>query len=128
MYDSRGEKNLRELNSRSPRKLNDVATRVTVVAKEKGNDDFMEIQDVVNAVPTNNMNLVLILVKPDIYEEKVTIPAKKLFIILSGSGANNTIITWNDSEKSSGGTYYCTTMYVYHHLSPCIKSWKLATC
>jgi pectin methylesterase-like acyl-CoA thioesterase len=52
-----------------PRKLNDVTTRVTVVAKVKGNGDFTTIQDVVNAVPANNMNLVLILVKPDIYEE-----------------------------------------------------------
>jgi pectinesterase len=107
--------------------LNDVAARVIVVAKEKGNDDFTTIHDV-NAVPTNNTNLVLILVKPDIYEEKVTIPAEKLFIILSGSSVNNTIITWDDNEKSSGGTYYCTIVHVYHRLSPCIKSWKLATC
>ena len=53
------------------------------------------------------------VIKLDIYEEKVMIPAEKLFIILSGSGANNTIITWNDSEKSSGGTYYCATVYVF---------------
>eukprot|EP00253_Pinus_taeda_P020617 PITA_20617 len=113
MHDSRGEKNMRDLNSRLPRKLNDIAGRVIVVAKEKGNGDFTTVQDAINAVPANNTNSILILVKPGIYNEKVTIPEEKPFIILSGSGANNTVITWNDSAKASGGTYYCATVSVF---------------
>lgn len=68
MHDSRGEKNMRELNSRSPRKLNDIAGRVIVVAKEKGNGDFTTVQDAINAVPANNTNSILILVKTGIYK------------------------------------------------------------
>jgi pectin methylesterase-like acyl-CoA thioesterase len=79
--------------------LNDVEARVTIVAKESGNNDFTIIQDVVNSLPTNNMNLFLIIFKPDTYEEKATIPIEKLFIILSGFDAHNTFITWNYSEK-----------------------------
>lgn len=43
----------------------------------------------------------------------MTIPAEKPFIILSGSGANNSFITWNDNAKSNGGTYYCATVSVF---------------
>lgn len=94
------------------RKLVDVAS-VIVVAMEKDMGDFTKVQDAIDAVPDNNTNLILIRVKPGIYLEKVTIPADKPFIILSGSGANNTVITWNDSAKSSGGTYYSATVSVY---------------
>eukprot|EP00253_Pinus_taeda_P007155 PITA_07155 len=59
------------------------------------------------------MHLTIIQVKPDIYKEKVTIPADKPFIVLSGSGANNTVITWNDSVESSGGTFYSATVSVF---------------
>lgn len=44
--------------------------------------------------------------------EKVTIPAQKPFITLIGSGAKNTIITWNDSAGSTGGTYQSATVNV----------------
>lgn len=50
---------------------------------------------------------------PYVIREKVTIPADKPFIVLSGSGANNTVITWNDSAKSSGGTFYSATVSVF---------------
>eukprot|EP00253_Pinus_taeda_P012270 PITA_12270 len=94
------------------RKLIDVA-RVIVVAKEKGMGDFTTVQEAINAVPVNNTNLILIRVKPGIYKEKVTIPAEKPFIILTGTTANNTVITWNDSAKSTGGTYYSATVSVF---------------
>lgn len=94
------------------RKLIDVA-RVIVVAKQKGMGDFTTVQEAINAVPVNNTNLILIRVKPGIYKEKVTIPAEKPFIILSGTTANNTVITWNDNAKSTGGTYYSATVSVF---------------
>ena len=34
----------------------------------------------------------------------MTVPAEKPFITLVGSDANNTIITWNDSAKSTTET------------------------
>ena len=43
----------------------------------------------------------------------MTIPAEKPFITLSGSDAKNTVITWNDSAKSKGGTYNTATVTVH---------------
>ena len=67
MHYNRVEKNLRELYSRSPRKLNDVVTRLIVVATEKGNNTFTIVEGAINAVPSNNVNLILIPVKLGIY-------------------------------------------------------------
>ena len=64
---------------------------------QSGKGDFTKIQDAINAVPSNNKELVFILVKPGIYKEKVTVPADKPFITISGTKASVTIITWNDS-------------------------------
>ncbi|XVF88674.1 hypothetical protein PTKIN_Ptkin19aG0069400 [Pterospermum kingtungense] len=47
--------------------------------------------------PSNNKEVVFILVKPGIYKEKIVVPADKPFITISGSKANGTVITWNDS-------------------------------
>ncbi|KAL4278711.1 hypothetical protein GQ457_03G030470 [Hibiscus cannabinus] len=38
-----------------------------------------------------------LLITPGIYEEKIVVPADKPFITLSGSKANSTILTGNDS-------------------------------
>ena len=42
----------------------------------------------------------------------MTVPAEKPFITLVGSDANNTIITWNDSAKSTAGTDFTATVTV----------------
>jgi len=88
-------------------------TRVLTVAKEAGQGDFTTVQGAINAVPVHNKNPVVINVRPGIYREKVTIPAEKPFVRVSGSDANSTVISWNDSAKSSGGTYYSATVSVY---------------
>lgn len=44
--------------------------------------------------------------------EKVTIPKEKPFITLKGSGAKNTVISWNADAQSSGGTYNSGTVTV----------------
>ncbi|MFQ6619733.1 hypothetical protein Gotur_000259 [Gossypium turneri] len=62
-----------------------------------GKGDYRKIQDAIDAVPSNNKQVVLISVKPGIYEEKIIVPANKPFITISGSNPNDTVITWNDS-------------------------------
>ncbi|XP_022769001.1 putative pectinesterase 11 [Durio zibethinus] len=64
---------------------------------QSGKGDYRKIQDAIDAVPSNNKELVFILVKPGIYKEKIVVPADKPFITVSGSQANSSIITWNDS-------------------------------
>ncbi|XVF69403.1 hypothetical protein PTKIN_Ptkin11bG0079200 [Pterospermum kingtungense] len=71
------------------------AILITVDPSRKG--DYRKIQDAIDAVPSNDNEVVFILVKPGIYKEKVVVPADKPFITISGSNANGAIITWNDS-------------------------------
>eukprot|EP00253_Pinus_taeda_P008730 PITA_08730 len=78
-----------------------------------GKGQFPTVTEAIKAVPSNNKNPVEIFVQPGIYKEKVTIPAEKPFITLSGSDAQKTVIIWNDCAKSSGGTYYSATLSVY---------------
>ncbi|GMI83117.1 pectinesterase 11, A. THALIANA PECTINESTERASE 11 [Hibiscus trionum] len=73
----------------------EAALLITVDRSGKGN--YEKIQDAIDAVPSNNKEVVFILVKPGIYEEKIVVPADKPFITLSGSNANSTILTGNDS-------------------------------
>eukprot|EP00253_Pinus_taeda_P017179 PITA_17179 len=110
--------NYTELKISSSRKLKGILAnsgnaRVVTVCKNEGQGDFTTVQAAINAVPANNMHPVTINVKPGIYKEKVNIPEDKPFITLVGSGAKTTIITWNDTAHSSGGTYYSATVSVY---------------
>ncbi|KAH9325610.1 hypothetical protein KI387_005788, partial [Taxus chinensis] len=82
------------------------------VAKERDEGDFTKVQDAVDAVPLHNKELIFIRVKPGIYRERVSIPAEKPYIILSGYKANTTVITWNDNARATGGIYLCATVTV----------------
>ena len=75
----------------------DAAEAILISVDPSGKGDYRKIQDAIDAVPSNNNEVVFILVKPGIYKEKIVVPADKPFITISGSKANGTIITWNDS-------------------------------
>ncbi|KVH93217.1 Pectinesterase, catalytic [Cynara cardunculus var. scolymus] len=69
---------------------------VLIVVDQSGQGDYKTIQDAINAVASNNSELIYIWIKPGTYREKIVVPADKPFITLSGTEASNTIITWND--------------------------------
>ncbi|KAK8642425.1 hypothetical protein V6N13_011768 [Hibiscus sabdariffa] len=73
------------------------STAVLISVDQSGNGDYTKIQDAIDAVPSNNKELVFISVKPGVYAEKILVPTDKPFITISGSKANGVIITWNDS-------------------------------
>ncbi|KAJ4838314.1 putative pectinesterase 11 [Turnera subulata] len=83
-----------------------IATLIRV--DQSGNGDFKTIQEAIDSVPSNNSELVFILVKPGIYREKVVVPADKPFITLSGTRAEDTLITGSDS----GNIFESPTMTV----------------
>ncbi|CAN1269731.1 Putative pectinesterase 11 [Linum perenne] len=65
---------------------------------QSGKGDFRTIQEAIDSVPSDNLELVFIWVKPGVYVEKVMIPMDKPFITLSGTSqaaANSTTITWS---------------------------------
>lgn len=45
--------------------------------------------------------------------EKVTVHKKKTNVVLQGKGYQKTIIEWNDTALSSGGTFYSFSFAVY---------------
>ncbi|KAG6672412.1 hypothetical protein I3842_16G056200 [Carya illinoinensis] len=75
---------------------------------QSGKGDFQKIQDAINAVPSNNSELVYIWVKAGIYTEKIVVPADKPFITISGRNAAETVITW----KEGGEIYESPTFSV----------------
>ncbi|PPR87165.1 hypothetical protein GOBAR_AA33531 [Gossypium barbadense] len=64
---------------------------------QSGKGDYEKIQDAIDAAPSDNEEVVFILVEPGIYNEKIVVPADKPFITLSGLKPNGTIITGSDS-------------------------------
>ncbi|MBA0659671.1 hypothetical protein Goklo_011781, partial [Gossypium klotzschianum] len=64
---------------------------------QSGKGDYEKIQDAIDAVPSDNREVVFILVEPGIYNEKILVSADKPFITLSGSKPNGTVITGSDS-------------------------------
>lgn len=95
-------------NSRAETDPTKMSAAILVRVDQSGNGDYTKIQDAIDAVPSKNSELVYILIKPGIYKEKVTVPADKPFITISGTKAAQTVITWNDSEN----IFECATFTV----------------
>ncbi|XP_022951672.1 putative pectinesterase 11 [Cucurbita moschata] len=83
-------------------------TAILITVDQSGRGNFTKIQNAIDAVPENNLEEVFIAVKPGIYREKVTVPANKPYITISGRRSSDTIITWNDSRN----TYNSATLAV----------------
>ncbi|XP_068314315.1 putative pectinesterase 11 [Pyrus communis] len=73
------------------------STAILITVDQTGKGDYEKIQDAIDAVPSNNVDLVFVKVNPGVYKEKITVPADKPFITISGTTAGGTVITWNDS-------------------------------
>lgn len=94
--------------------------RYDFVVDPDGRGDFLTVQEAINAVPDYlSAKTSTILIKPGVYNEKVYIPVSKRNLVIKGSGAANTIITFNDYAKkkypdtdTEMGTFGSSTMYV----------------
>ncbi|XP_044509713.1 putative pectinesterase 11 [Mangifera indica] len=74
----------------------DTSTAILLRVDQLGKGDFKKIQDAIDAVPSNNKELVFIWVKPGTYREKIVVPADKPFITISGTAPSTSIITWDE--------------------------------
>ncbi|XP_054794490.1 probable pectinesterase 15 [Prosopis cineraria] len=88
-----------------------VSLVLTVSLKDCGN--FSSIQKALNAVPESSPDKTLIIIDSGIYREKVVVEASKTNLILQGQGYLNTIIEWNDTANSTGGTFNSYTIGVF---------------
>ncbi len=77
-----------------------------VVAKD-GSGDFFTVQEAVNAAPDYcKQDETTIRIRAGVYEEKVTIPANKQKLHLTGEDPLTTIIRWDDYALKKGSTGY----------------------
>lgn len=47
--------------------------------------------------------------------EKVVVNVNKTNLIIQGQGYQNTIISWNDTANSTGGTVYSSSVAIFAH-------------
>ncbi|CAJ2663858.1 unnamed protein product [Trifolium pratense] len=73
-----------------------VLVRDIVVVSKDGSENFTTINDAVAAAPNNTINATngyfLIFIKEGIYEEYVSIPQNKAYLMMIGDGINKTVI------------------------------------
>lgn len=86
---------------------------VTVAAD--GSGDVRTVQAAVDRVPENNKRRFVIEIKPGIYNEQVRISANKPYVSFIGSDAENTVITFNLSNKAAGSTSASYSVYIGGH-------------
>ncbi|XP_058757390.1 probable pectinesterase 15 [Vicia villosa] len=79
----------------------------------KGHANFSSIQKAVDAVPESSSNTTLIIINSGTYREKIAVQANKTNLILQGQGYLNTIIEWNDTSNSTGGTSFSYSFAVF---------------
>lgn len=91
-----------------------------IVVDKDGNGDYRTVQEAINAVPEFSHNKwTHIMVNEGVYYERLIIPTTKYRFILSGRGAEKTILTydnyaeklWPDSKEKIG-TSGSSSMYV----------------
>lgn len=90
-----------------------------VVVSPDGSQNFTTISDAVAAAPNNTnggTGYFLIYVKAGVYEEYVSIPKNKKYLMMIGDGINQTIITGNHSFVDGWTTFNSATFGEYVHM------------
>ncbi|XP_020212738.1 putative pectinesterase 14 [Cajanus cajan] len=79
----------------------------------QGCANFSSVQKAVDAVPESSSDTTLIIIDNGTYREKVVVQANKTNLIIEGQGYLNTIIEWNDTANSTGGTSYSYSFAIF---------------
>ncbi|GAB4855611.1 hypothetical protein Ancab_024232 [Ancistrocladus abbreviatus] len=93
----------------------DVEVNDIVTVNPDGSGNFTTINDAVSAAPNNSIadsGYFLIYVVAGVYQEYVSIPENKQYLLMVGDGINQTIITGNRSVADGWTTYSCQTFVV----------------
>jgi pectinesterase len=89
-----------------------------IVVDQNGPADFNTIQEAIDAIPNNNKERVVVLIKPGFYRKRVLIPKDKPFVTLRGIDLYKTIISYDlhhDMMQPDGSGIYrseCATLRV----------------
>lgn len=69
-----------------------------VVARD-GSGDFFTVQEAVNALPDFSRDTIWLLVRKGVYYEKISIPASKRMVRMTGEGAAESVISFDGYAK-----------------------------
>ncbi|XP_022138294.1 probable pectinesterase/pectinesterase inhibitor 20 isoform X2 [Momordica charantia] len=86
-----------------------------VVVSQDGSGNFLTITEAVDAAPNNSVaanGYFLIYITAGVYQEYVSIPSKKKYLLMIGDGINQTIITGNRSVADGWTTFNSATFAV----------------
>jgi pectinesterase len=85
---------------------------IRVVVAADGSGDFKTIQMAVDHAPPSDSQRLIIEIHPGVYRERVSIPQDRPRVTLLGKDASSTVITYNMSAASAGGTFFSSTVNV----------------
>lgn len=89
-----------------------VMVRDIVVVSQDGNWNFTTVNDAISVAPNNSRSTdgyFLIYVMAGVYEEYVSIPKNKPYLLMIGDGINQTIITGNHNVVDGWTTFNSAT-------------------
>lgn len=89
-----------------------VVVRETVSVSQDGSGNFTSLNDAIAAAPNTSAaskGYFVIYVKAGVYEEYVSVPKKKKYLMMIGDGINQTIITGNRSVVDGWTTFNSAT-------------------
>ncbi|MQM17751.1 hypothetical protein Taro_050729 [Colocasia esculenta] len=113
------DRNRKFLESRSGRRLlqssDQVLVSETVVVSQDGTGNFTTVSDAVASAPNNTAasdGYYVIYVVAGVYEEYVSVPKNKRYLMMIGDGINQTVITGNRSVVDGWTTFNSATLAV----------------
>ncbi|KAL0344688.1 UNVERIFIED_CONTAM: putative pectinesterase 15 [Sesamum radiatum] len=86
---------------------------VVYTVDTKGCANFSSVQKAIDALPDFSHSWTLIILDSGTYREKVVVSSNKTNLIVQGQGYLNTVIAWNDTANSTGGTSYSSTFATF---------------
>ncbi|KAA3475086.1 putative pectinesterase/pectinesterase inhibitor 7 [Gossypium australe] len=111
IYESLGQRKLLQTSGSD----NEVLISNIVTVSQDGSGNFTTINDAISAAPnnTNGVNgYFLIYIPTGVYQEYVSIPKNKKYLMMIGDGINQTIITGNRSVIDGWTTFNSATFAV----------------
>ncbi|MBA0769554.1 hypothetical protein Gotri_018274 [Gossypium trilobum] len=111
IYESLGQRKLLQTSGSD----NEVLISNIVTVSQDGSGNFTTINDAISAAPnnTNGVNgYFLIYIPAGVYQEYVSIPKNKKYLMMIGDGINQTIITGNRSVVDGWTTFNSATFAV----------------
>lgn len=92
-----------------------MANRCEITVSADGSGDVRSVQAALERIPSGNKTRCIIHIKPGRYEEQIRVPANKPFISFIGEKAEETILTFNISNKEAGSTSAAYATYIGGH-------------